>query len=364
MEMMKSVRGASEEDEDDEEEFMDRRREIKRECSSQRGDVAGKSDGKSSEQRANTPRSKHSATEQRRRSKINDRFQMLRELVPHSDQKRDKASFLLEVIEYIQSLQGKVQKYERLYQECDEDKVKLMAWSGQGLVACNMDHLQVQKNGSSLGFGPKFDGGSGSVAPATAVNTQKLAFPGILNTSPPFKEKEHNSCFPSNAAGSVPCPHPSLCSPFIRNMLKYPHQRVVDDAENISSLPQSQSQFWPRTYSTDEPFRRDASQLTGNERENLVVEDGVINVSSIYSQELLCALTQALQSSGLDLSQASISVQVNLGKRNTDRPSATTMSGKDHEEPSSNDVMVHFRPESSGGDLEHARKRLKTERQL
>lgn len=47
--------------------------------------------------RGGTPRSKHSATEQRRRSKINDRFQMLRDLVPHSDQKRDKASFLLEV---------------------------------------------------------------------------------------------------------------------------------------------------------------------------------------------------------------------------------------------------------------------------
>ncbi|KAF3779144.1 Transcription factor [Nymphaea thermarum] len=70
---MKIIKGASEEDEDEEEEFMDRSREIKRESSSQHGDVAGKSDGRSSEQRANTPRSKHSATEQRRRSKINDR---------------------------------------------------------------------------------------------------------------------------------------------------------------------------------------------------------------------------------------------------------------------------------------------------
>jgi len=62
------------------------------------GDAAQKMDSKSSDLRACTPRSKHSATEQRRRSKINDRFQMLRDLVPHSDQKRDKASFLLEVI--------------------------------------------------------------------------------------------------------------------------------------------------------------------------------------------------------------------------------------------------------------------------
>jgi len=62
------------------------------------GDAAQRVDSKNADLRACTPRSKHSATEQRRRSKINDRFQMLRDLVPHSDQKRDKASFLLEVI--------------------------------------------------------------------------------------------------------------------------------------------------------------------------------------------------------------------------------------------------------------------------
>lgn len=37
------------------------------------GDLIVKVEGKSGDQKANTPRSKHSATEQRRRSKINDR---------------------------------------------------------------------------------------------------------------------------------------------------------------------------------------------------------------------------------------------------------------------------------------------------
>lgn len=37
------------------------------------GELRVKVDGKSTDQKANTPRSKHSATEQRRRSKINDR---------------------------------------------------------------------------------------------------------------------------------------------------------------------------------------------------------------------------------------------------------------------------------------------------
>lgn len=37
------------------------------------GNLSVKVDGKSNDQKPNTPRSKHSATEQRRRSKINDR---------------------------------------------------------------------------------------------------------------------------------------------------------------------------------------------------------------------------------------------------------------------------------------------------
>lgn len=77
---------------------------------------------------------------------------MLRGLIPHSDQKRDKASFLLEVyfllipftfsryillsfnvlclffqvVEYIQFLQEKVQKYEGSYQEWNHEMAKLM----------------------------------------------------------------------------------------------------------------------------------------------------------------------------------------------------------------------------------------------
>jgi hypothetical protein len=37
------------------------------------GELRVRVDGKSTDQKPNTPRSKHSATEQRRRSKINDR---------------------------------------------------------------------------------------------------------------------------------------------------------------------------------------------------------------------------------------------------------------------------------------------------
>ncbi|WVY93031.1 hypothetical protein V8G54_032119 [Vigna mungo] len=73
--------------------------------------------------RGNTHRSKHSETKQRRRSKINER-----DLIPQNDQKRDKASFLLEVIEYIQFLQDKLQIYEKSYEGWSQEPTKLIPW--------------------------------------------------------------------------------------------------------------------------------------------------------------------------------------------------------------------------------------------
>lgn len=97
-----------------------------------------------------------------------------------------------------------------------------------------------------------------------------------------------------------------------------------------------------------------------HEHEELTIDEGTISLSSNYSQEyalifndtlspplnlvklliligvlvvklllltwnrLLTALSQALQSSGIDLSQASISVQINLGKRASNKRSDTT----------------------------------------
>ncbi|CAH1434892.1 unnamed protein product [Lactuca virosa] len=161
-------------------------------------------------EKPNSPRSKHSATEQRRRSKINDRFSMLRGIIPHADQKRDKASFLLEVIEYIQFLQEKVNKYEDSYQGRNDKPLKMIP---------------------------------------------------------------------------------------------------------LNNIP------------TDEP------QLP----------NGIISVSTMYSQGISSALTQALKSSGVDLSKANISVELDLGKR-----SSTNL--KDNETPSI---------EESGEGL----KRLKRRRQ-
>ncbi|KAL7149239.1 hypothetical protein ABFS83_05G026300 [Erythranthe nasuta] len=176
-------------------------------------------DGKNSD-KANAMRSKHSVTEQRRRSKINERFQVLRKLIPHSDQKRDTASFLLEVIQYVQFLQQNVQNYEESYRPSSSEPTKLMPWRNS--------HLRVDPSST---FHGKFD--RGQHIPIESIDT------------------------------------PS-------------------DAQPSNGL---------------------------NNQEDLIIEGGTIGISGVYSQRLLNSFTQALESTGVDLSQATISVQINLGKR-------------------------------------------------
>ena len=95
---------------------------------------------------------------------------MLRELIPHSDQKRDKASFLLEVhtldinntpcyifmrnfsimvdrnhlqvIDYIHFLQEKVHKYEGSYQGWNHEPEKLMPWVNTKLPPLNLSRIE------------------------------------------------------------------------------------------------------------------------------------------------------------------------------------------------------------------------------
>eukprot|EP00262_Sarcandra_glabra_P007189 TRINITY_DN19828_c0_g1_i1.p1 TRINITY_DN19828_c0_g1~~TRINITY_DN19828_c0_g1_i1.p1 ORF type:complete len:355 (+),score=61.50 TRINITY_DN19828_c0_g1_i1:113-1177(+) len=351
MEMMKSTKGFAEDDEDDEEDYA------KEDGSSQKGDMVTKVDGKGNDQRANTPRSKHSATEQRRRSKINDRFQILRDLIPqHGEQKRDKASFLLEVIEYVQLLQEKVQKYETSYQGWNQDNLKLMPWkSSLGRGESISDFSRAIKNGSGPGlmFAGKFDENNVAIAPSILTNAQNLVESDNTNTGASFKGMDHHPGL-ANKAVSMPSPLPQNMYSSGGGLAQF-QQRLMSDAENMASRPQSQ--LWQRQGQADCPINSDML----NEHEELTVEGGTISVSSVYSQGLLNTLTQALHSSGVDLSQASISVQIDLGKRAISRPSATTSSAKDLEDPSSsNRAMTHSRVASSGEDSDHAQKRLRT----
>lgn len=349
--MMRSMRGLTEDEEDDEEEFM------RRDASAQKGDLGVKSDGKGSDQRVNTPRSKHSATEQRRRSKINDRFQILRDLIPNSsDQKRDKASFLLEVIEYIQFLQEKVHKYETAFPGWNQDSMKLTTWKhSQGPGGNTADLSRVIKNGPGTGL--MFDDNSIDVAPAMLSNAQNLVeSDSLMNTGLPYKPMDHQLGLTSKAAPLPMTLQQNMYTSVGRSGgLVQPPQRLMSDAENMPSQPQPQ--LWPRSYPVDSDML--------NEQEELTIEGGTIRMSSIYSQGVLSSLTQALQNSGIDLSQASISVQIDIGKRAFGRPSMSTSSAKDHEDPSSsNRPTTHGRVVSSGEDSDQAQKRLKMDNGL
>ncbi|KAM0943091.1 putative transcription factor bHLH family [Dioscorea sansibarensis] len=293
--------------------------------------LTGKMDPRNAD--PNTPRSKHSATEQRRRSKINDRFQKLRELIPCSDQKRDKASFLFEVIEYIRFLQDKVQKYEASCpgwnQENAWEKVYFRSiWknaqnNSHGAVDDISDPAQLIKNGpASPGFvlSGRFDDSNIPVAPVMVSNTHNPSESDNITADVSYKQMEN----PHVAGLAVPLQPNMYAAVGNETVVAQTQQRLIPDGDDFASQSHSQADC---TVSGD----------MLNEQEELTIDEGTIAVSSVYSRGVMSSLTQSLESSGVDVTQTSISVQINLGKRLLSmRPSMapTVTSTKDHDDPS------------------------------
>ncbi|KAF8115646.1 hypothetical protein N665_0025s0107 [Sinapis alba] len=284
MDMLRSAKGTSQDDDlDDEEDFV-----MKKESSStsqiHRVDLRVKAEarGAGNDQKMNTPRSKHSATEQRRRSKINDRFQMLRQLIPNSDQKRDKASFLLEVIEYIQFLQEKTSKYETPYQGWNHEPAKLLNWrNNQPLVP-----------EGTVAFSPKLEEEKNNIPVPVLGTTQGVVIdrPETLNRATPT-----TGTFPLSAQSN------SFLSPVIAgNPVTQLHPRV-GASETVEPSASSRSHTQP------------LKEEGGDEE----VHAGNISISSVYSQGLVKTLREALENSGVDLTKASISVEIELAKQSS-----------------------------------------------
>ncbi|KAA3462799.1 transcription factor BIM2 isoform X1 [Gossypium australe] len=191
-------------------------------------------------------------------------------------------NLLLQVIEYVQFLQEKVQKYEGSYQGWSSEPMKLMPWAmallriaifknshwrGQSFV----DHPQAIKNDPGLGstFSGKLDENNINLSPsmiASALDSSE---------ADPVRDNEQAELAVPIQGG-------------------HPLQRPVSEAQATECL---------------------TSNDALNQQDDLTIEGGTISISSVYSQGLLNALTQALQRTGLDLSQANISVQIDLGKR-------------------------------------------------
>ncbi|KAG8383003.1 hypothetical protein BUALT_Bualt05G0138600 [Buddleja alternifolia] len=317
---MKSGKGHQEEEEDEDEEFG-----TKKESTPSNNSNA--KDGKNSE-KANAMRSKHSVTEQRRRSKINERFQILRELIPDSEQKRDTASFLLEVIQYVQFLQEKVQKYEGPYQPWSSEATKLMPWRNSHWRGQSFSgQPQTTKNGS----------GPGSTFPANHIesdpNRDVLCQSIDPQSEPPNKALGMPIAIPLQAAMPV---------------------SITNDGAFSHSLPGPA----PDAHSTEIPAAAD-NALNG--RDDLTIEGGTISIASAYSQGLLNSFTQALQSTGVDLAQATISVQINLGKQANRGSNPGISIAKDHDTPmsSGNQPIEPFQDPTNNEDFDQAQKRRK-----
>ncbi|XVE54650.1 hypothetical protein DITRI_Ditri03aG0099100 [Diplodiscus trichospermus] len=356
MEMIKSAKGgALADDFEEDEDFV-----LNKESSTAthgKGELRVKVDGKSApDQKTNTPRSKHSATEQRRRSKINDRFQRLRDVIPHRDQKRDKASFLLEVIEYIQFLQEKVHKYEGTYQGWNHEPSKLMPWRNNHRPTENCADQSQGINGVSapaLVSSAKFDEKNITVAP-TIPGIAQNPIESDMNTATTFRAIE---LCPGMTNKTMPFPV-SLQPGFFTSAQSIVEAaqrppRLPADAENNASQPQSV------LCNAGSCATNGAIPSEKLKEQEMAIEGGTVSISSAYSQGLLNTLTQALQTSGVDLSHASISVQIELRKRSSTGLSvpASTLKGRDA--PSTNKGTTRSRVRCSE-DSDQPLKKLKT----
>ncbi|XP_027926322.1 transcription factor BIM2 [Vigna unguiculata] len=293
--MARSAKGHQDELEDDEEEEF-----LTANTSASLNKV--KVDEPSTGKRGNTHRSKHSETEQRRRSKINERFQVLRDLIPQNDQKRDKASFLLEVIEYIQFLQEKLQIYEQSYEGWSQEPTKLIPWRNHhGHAENTTDPSQTIQNGS-------VDEKNNSASPLFPGNVPN---PMESDFSMMTVQKGH---VPGSSTEAVPLTMQmrlDMFDPVVSSGMATQH--LQESVSNVDMHSHTQPQLWlDKSNKGNYILPHDS---TMKEPEELVIESGSDSISSAYSQGILDTLTQVLQSSGVDMSQTNLSVQIDVGRR-------------------------------------------------
>ncbi|KAL1553393.1 transcription factor BIM1-like isoform X2 [Salvia divinorum] len=342
MDMIMTTKNDQEDDDDDEEEEFT----IKKEPSPHsKGNLSVKVEAKTIDQKPNTPRSKHSATEQRRRSKINDRFQRLREIIPNSDQKRDKASFLLEVIEYIQFLQEKVTRYDSSYNIWNHEPSKMMQWrnchGNEGFV--ELARGTSTESAPASVYGKKFDESKAVVSPSLPISGQNRV-DSDLSTATTLRERVGQPPESTSKAGTVHSPmQPNIFT-------------LGSRTTSIPASPISPKQAPGVEKTMTRPPSQVRSCTTDNKitEQELTIESGTINISSVYSQGLLNTLTQALQSSGVDLSQASISVQIDLGKKANGITRSSTFISKEDE------VDATLPHSATGKESGRATKKLRT----
>ncbi|CAN4115725.1 unnamed protein product [Withania somnifera] len=249
----------------------------------------GKLERKSNDGKVTSHRSKHSETEQRRRIKINERFQTLREIIPQNDQKRDRASFLFE-----RSTSGPVESF--------------------------VEQSQIIRNGSTHGHNI-------AINPALLGNAHSSVEPNLMAAAL-YRETDDSHIAADEAVVFNMPLQPNLSE----NALVQPSPAT----ELCTS--QTQSLFWPDKQDTIES---DVLSYGRNDQEEVKVEGEEAGISNAYSQRLLDTVNQTLTSMGVDISQANVRIQLDIGKTRSSGATATAL--------------------SRGENYDHAPKRLRTE---
>ncbi|KAE8720269.1 BES1-interacting Myc-like protein 2 [Hibiscus syriacus] len=214
---------------------------------------------------------------------------------------------------YIQFLQEKLLMYEGSYHGWSQEPTKMIPWKNHHGVAENfIDHSHTMKNGSTC----ENDGG----IPSMVANMQN-SIESNLGDAAVFKILDH----------------PPASSTSMVNMQTRSEAIATHGRGSIA-------------------FHESAI-----EQEDLTIRDESVGLSSAYSQGILNSLTQALQSSGVDMSQSSISVKIDVGKRVVSGVTSMPSSSKEKEiRHISNQVIIQTGVRSCSEESGRAYKRHRT----
>ncbi|XVE78589.1 hypothetical protein DITRI_Ditri13aG0158100 [Diplodiscus trichospermus] len=240
--------------------------------------------------------------------------------------------------------------YEGSYQGWSQEPTKLIPWRNHhGLAENFVDHSQVMKNGSCC---------DNDVIPSMLPTTQNSIESDMGNTAV-FKALDHppgsatsmvnmqtqSNTFSTHGRGSIPT---------------HSFHEPASDSENIVYRPQFQS-WQSRECLTETAVPNNSANEQDHFTKQFRGESEAL--SSAYSQGVLNSLTQALQSSGVDMSQASISVQIDVGKRVATGVTSMASSSKEKDiQYTSNQVMVQTGVHSCTEESDRAYKRRRTGR--
>ncbi|RAL46783.1 hypothetical protein DM860_005062 [Cuscuta australis] len=276
-------------------------------------DSSDKVEGRNSDQKKTIAfRSKHSETEQRRRSKINERFQTLRNIIPENDQKRDRASFLLEVIQYIQFLKDKIQMYEGPYQGWSPEPSKLTPWRrASGPPQIFTEQSQLIRNGSSH----EDNAGVDSIFLSNAHESLESS----LNGEPVFKTMDEHHTVSNEVLPFNLVLQPSLFD----GVSIRPSHGSCSYTEQLGS--QAKWFDWHgKQHENNEIQIADQNDI--EEQKNEWEKDRCPNE---YSQRVLNTLNQSLVSMGVDMSQANVSVELDIVQQTKCRTAISTSNSCD-----------------------------------